>query len=115
VLYIFGYEDTKYVPAQHGTAAIAIETITEQSKHDTPPEDRKLSFAASEHERLERLDNSIPRKTYVQRLGILNTSSGGWGKFLRHAYQPFLIMFTFPAIAYTAISTSDEYNPSLRH
>lgn len=63
-----------------------------------------MSFATSEHQRLKRLDISIPRKTYVQRLGLLTTSPGGWKKFARHIYQPFVIMCTFPAIAYTALT-----------
>ena len=103
VLYIFTYEDTKYVPAQHGTAAIAIETTSEQPKHDTYDEDRKVSFASGKHQRLERLDSSIPRKTYRQRLKLLTTSPGGWAKFVRHSYQPFIIMCTFPAVAYCAL------------
>jgi len=103
VLYIFTYEDTKYIPAQHGTAAIAIEATSEQPKHDTHGNERKVSFAASERQRLERLDSSIPRKTYRQRLKLLTTSPGGWGKFFRHSYQPFIIMCTFPAVAYCAL------------
>ena len=83
ILYIFGYEDTKYVPSQHGTSAIAVERSMEHPKHDSDvlPEDRKLSFGADEQQRLDRLDSSIPRKTYIQRMSILSTSPGGWKKF----------------------------------
>jgi hypothetical protein len=105
-LYIFAYEDTKYIPSQHGTSAIAVERTIEQPKHDSDvaPEERKLSFSADEQQRLDRLDSSIPRKTYLQRMSILSTSPGGWKKFACHIYQPFLIMFTFPAIAWTALT-----------
>lgn len=101
---MFGYEDSKYIPAQYGTTAIEVETATEQPKHDALPQERKASFAASERQRLERLDSSIPRKTYLQRLSLLTTSPGGVKKFVRHAYQPFIIMFTFPAVAWTALT-----------
>ena len=62
-----------------------------------------MSFASGKHQRLERLDSSIPRKTYRQRLKLLTTSPGGWAKFVRHSYQPFIIMCTFPAVAYCAL------------
>ncbi|KAK3726133.1 hypothetical protein LTR37_000281 [Vermiconidia calcicola] len=51
------------------------------------------------------LDESIPRKTYLQRLAVFPKGSfhGGWSTFFRHSYQPFVILFTFPAVTYTAL------------
>ena len=60
-------------------------------------------FTAGGQQRLERLDPSILRKSYRQRLSLLTTSSGGWSMFFRHTYQPFIILFTFPGIAYEAL------------
>jgi len=50
------------------------------------------------------LDSSIPRKTYLQRLRFFPKGcfDGDWSLF-RHVYQPFIILFTFPAITYTAL------------
>lgn len=44
-----------------------------------------------------------PRKTYLQRLAFAAPSSGGWALFFRHSYQPFVLLFTFPAISYCAL------------
>ena len=104
-MFIVAYEETKYVPSQHGRASISIETelqSTGELKAGSVTE-QKEKFTASNHQRLERLDSSTPRKTYFQRLSILTTSPGGWSKFTRHLYQPFLILLTVPAVAYTAL------------
>ncbi|KAI1610876.1 serine/threonine kinase 16 [Exophiala viscosa] len=52
------------------------------------------------------IDPNIPRKTYWQRLAITtSTSSSGESNqaFLRHMYQPLILLFTIPAITYAAL------------
>ena len=53
--------------------------------------------------RTTRINDNIPRKPYWQRLTLIN-STPGWSTFFRHVYQPFVILFTFPAITYTALT-----------
>jgi hypothetical protein len=49
------------------------------------------------------LDQSIPRKSYWQRLSLITTTKGPWTLFARHAYQPFFIMFTIPGVGYICL------------
>lgn len=51
------------------------------------------------------IDPSIPKKTYWQKLAITTTTSSGEGHhaFLRHMYQPLILLFTIPAITYAAL------------
>ncbi|TKA34217.1 hypothetical protein B0A50_00197 [Salinomyces thailandicus] len=46
---------------------------------------------------------SIPRKTYRQRLSVTTVSPGSFATFARHIYQPFVILCTFPAVAYMSL------------
>lgn len=48
------------------------------------------------------VDHSIPKKSYWQRLALWSISPISWGQAAKHAYQPFLIMFWFPAIFFMA-------------
>ena len=58
------------------------------------------------HRDCSEIDDSIPRKTFLQRLALLNTTAGSRSTYSKHSYQPFIILFTFPAITYTAITYS---------
>ena len=49
------------------------------------------------------VNESIPRKTYRERLALLTTTPG-WTAVFRHVYHPFVILFTFPAITYAALT-----------
>lgn len=49
------------------------------------------------------IDHRIPRKTYWQKLALTTTSPGRWSQFLRHAWQPFLILASIPGIAYCSL------------
>jgi hypothetical protein len=51
----------------------------------------------------QRIDYSIPMRTYRQRLAFTTTTKGSFSLIFRHTYQPFWILFTFPAAAYTAL------------
>jgi hypothetical protein len=37
-------------------------------------------------------------KTYRQRMALLTTTPGSLSTFLRHGYQPFVVLFTIPAV-----------------
>ena len=42
-------------------------------------------------------------RTYRQRFAFTTTTKGSFRSFFRHSWQPFVILFTFPAAAYTAV------------
>jgi hypothetical protein len=44
------------------------------------------------------------RKTYWQRLSLLKTSPGPWSHFLRHSYQPFLILGSIPGVLFCSLT-----------
>ncbi|KAF2221917.1 major facilitator superfamily domain-containing protein [Elsinoe ampelina] len=49
------------------------------------------------------IDPNIPRKTYWQRMAMTTTSPGPWSEVLRHSWQPFIILFTIPGVAFAAL------------
>ena len=49
------------------------------------------------------IDHTIPRKSYWQRMAPVSNTTSGWSTFLKHVYQPFIILCTFPAVSYTAL------------
>lgn len=53
-----------------------------------------------------RINRDIPTKTYWQKLALTTAASDGKGirSFLRHMYQPLILLVTIPAIMYTALA-----------
>lgn len=49
------------------------------------------------------IDGSIPMKSYRQRLALVTTSPGTFLEFLKLMTRPFIYLYCFPAVAYTAI------------
>lgn len=49
------------------------------------------------------INHSIPMKNYRQRMKWVTETKGPAKKFWCHVYQPFIILFTFPAVAYSAL------------
>lgn len=49
------------------------------------------------------LSPNIPRKTYLQKLGILTTSPKTMRSFLHNIWQPLVILVTIPAAGYMAV------------
>ncbi|KAF9875164.1 hypothetical protein CkaCkLH20_07430 [Colletotrichum karsti] len=50
------------------------------------------------------IDPNKRRKTYWQRLSLLRTSPGPWSQFLRHSWQPFLILGSIPGILFCSLT-----------
>jgi hypothetical protein len=50
------------------------------------------------------VDVGIRRKTYLQRMTEITSAPGDWRHFAKHSYQPFIVLLTFPAVTYTAIT-----------
>lgn len=49
------------------------------------------------------LREDIPLKSYRQRLALFTSTGGSWVSLLRHTYQPFIIIATFPGVTYVAL------------
>ncbi|OQO05400.1 hypothetical protein B0A48_09168 [Cryoendolithus antarcticus] len=125
LMFVFGFEETKFMhfetlEGRQGsvTSATAKNTIFNSEKGEKPaPESPASDFPppaevmrSSEPDAETRrklstiqIDHSKPRKTYVQRLNLLTTSEGPWVDFLRHSWQPFMILFTIPGVAYCSL------------
>ncbi len=122
IVMIFGFEESKFnwneiVPGrpldiEDGKAAIvdgkADENMDEKVDEKTRPSstlkipENQVSESVANGTAVE-IDRSIPRKPYWQRLALTTTTKGPWNLFARHAYQPFLIMFTIPGVGYICL------------
>lgn len=99
LLFFFLYEDTKYTPVTYG---VRQENDDVERSFSTPDEDAKgLPQVTATSSR--NLDSTMPRKSYIQRLALVNNTPG-WQTFFRHTYQPFIILATFPAITFSALT-----------
>ncbi|KPM46327.1 hypothetical protein AK830_g218 [Neonectria ditissima] len=125
----FGYEETKFSPtASSSTISNYVDPSPETENNKTIDELEKKSTdikktrsnsgvtdlasipAADESAPLEItgvvINPNIPKKTYLQRLAIASpTLSSGRenDSFLRHIYQPLILLATIPAVAYAAL------------
>ncbi|KAK5165776.1 uncharacterized protein LTR77_008699 [Saxophila tyrrhenica] len=105
--FVFLYEDSKYSPIDVGQAPAATEErVNSISANDGKISDDKMAqLGISTTSTSRHFDSAIKRKTYLQRLALFQPGAfdGDWRLVLRHTYQPFYILFTFPAIAFTAL------------
>lgn len=125
LMFVFGFEETKFthvetLKGRQGSISTSHENaITNDEKKalqdpDTPP---KAVFPPPTHanqtppndaETVRHLSTininpSLPRKTYRQKLNLLTTTEGPWSHFLRHSYQPFLILATIPGVLFCSL------------
>lgn len=97
---IFLFEETKYVPTERPISHLA-ERISE---NDNLSSTAKSSGAFEEVSRVQsraNIDPNITPKTYRQRLALVTPSPGS---VYHHIYQPVVVLCTFPAVAYAAIT-----------
>lgn len=107
VLFIFVYEETKYVPMITGQSQSAVPE-TNDTIHKSDDSDRKQSSqtetkptqtvepSTSHHE----IDSSIPINTWRKRLALTTpTQESIWPYY----YRPIYALFSFPAVMYTAL------------
>jgi hypothetical protein len=65
-------------------------------------ETQKVDVKHTTMERIQsRIDPTMPRKTYLQRMALTTTSDYS---VLHHFYQPIVVLFMFPAVAYAALT-----------
>lgn len=110
ILFALFYEETKYIVVTSGlvTPHIACSDDLAQKKDDvavatSPSTPVTLHTADGEAPLYQGFNPNIPLKSYRQRLAFVTKSPGTLGGFFRHSWQPFVILFTFPAVAYTSI------------
>ena len=115
VAVVFFFEESKYVPllsARRGSSVAPQVPGTssvrdlqdDDSLQKNPSRDIKQVESASPHEHPPTtisIDPEIPSKTYWQRLALITPSSAS---ITQHFYQPVILLFTFPAISYTAMT-----------
>lgn len=120
VLFIFLYEDTKYTPVLAQIPDTADPSLLQTRKPSVVAaidEERRRSEGGKEASHSEKRRSSkeiiindegatpitLKRKTYLQRLSLTATSPGNFWTFFRHTYQPFILLFTLPAVTYSAL------------
>ncbi|KIW16556.1 hypothetical protein PV08_03744 [Exophiala spinifera] len=90
---VFFYEETKFVPALTGQSS-----TPNPSQIQEPLEDAKDNTVTSVATRTSVIDYTKPMKTYRQRMALFTTTPGSLSTFLRHGYQPFIVLFTIPSV-----------------
>ncbi|CAH0019832.1 unnamed protein product [Clonostachys rhizophaga] len=124
-LVAFAYEETKYCPPPEATVPgrlpVALEHKTGDAEgiaenklkrgHSASGDADIVSIPAAEIAPVQgvtsiTINPNIPKKTYLQKLALTTTTSTSGqsdDSFLRHMYQPLILLATIPAIAYTAL------------
>ena len=122
IMFFFGFEETKFSVAPMLLGRSGSATTVPRSSKDVRNENEKQVLAKSSTPTSDveasasndgdairnlsvvHLDPSIPRKTYWQKLSLLKTSPGPWHHFLRHSYQPFMILVSIPGVLFSSIT-----------
>lgn len=107
LLVIFFFEESKYIPLMDGhgmttsLGSVQSKDLAVDDKTQGPAKDSGNTELVREIRTHSGVDRSITPKSYRQRLALITYSKGSvW----HHFYQPFIVTFTFPAIAYAAIT-----------
>ena len=105
LLVLFLFEESKYTPMLNG------ETLANQQQDDdddnADPDAKNKALDADDA--LQRsitsthrhIDHGIPMKSYRERMALISPTDEN---ILRNLHDPFVILFTFPAVAFTAIT-----------
>jgi hypothetical protein len=99
LLFLFFYEETKYIPNNAEVRGhVTQQAVRGDVKGVSTTREQTIMSVDDQ-----RIDYSIPMRTYRQRLAFTTATKGPFSLIFRHTYQPFWILFTFPAAAYTAL------------
>ncbi|OAQ64335.2 major facilitator superfamily transporter [Pochonia chlamydosporia 170] len=98
LLFVFCYEETIYIPEIQGT-------VIEGTADHGLDKDQIAIDSKAEASHLERrsIRSDIPIKSYKQRMSLFTTTDYGLGSVLRHTYQPFVVITTFPGVSFVAL------------
>lgn len=107
--FVFLYEETMFgepplngVPVAETQSPNAMVDKKDSIEATAAEEDPTPHAVAVKAENFE-IDHSIPKKTYLQKLAIWSNSPMPFGQLLKHSYQPFLILFSIPAVFFMAV------------
>jgi hypothetical protein len=124
VAFTFGFEETKYqhfetLEDRQGSIVSAragvLQDLSMDSKGEkqafsalqpTDTEDgHRVSVTREDVRKLStiHINPNIKRKPYLQRLSLLTTSPGKWSHFLRHSWQPFMILGSIPGVLFCSL------------
>ena len=98
VVSIFFYEESKYVPSRSAPFQAA-EAATVSDHKSASSEVAEMTTNGNVTE--VHIDPTIKPKTYRQRMALITRSDA---PIVRHIYQPVIILFTLPAVTYTALT-----------
>lgn len=107
-LVLLFFEESKYVPVlngrsvHHGPSSSSGPETSHADSESQKVADVKGETKHSSMERVQsRIDTTLPRKTYRQRLALFTSSNQPIG---HHFYQPVIVLTTFPAVGYAALT-----------
>ncbi|KAJ5105001.1 hypothetical protein NUU61_002348 [Penicillium alfredii] len=108
IAFAFLYEETMFCASSINVAPITEKTLSGQytDKYDPEvPGTNKIGTTRDEQSQVEdiQIDHSIPKKTYWQKLMPWTISAVSFGELAKHSYQPFLILFSIPAVFFMAL------------
>ncbi len=124
IAFVFGFEETKYQPLEtfigRRSSIASTSGIPQEVGSDSKDEKNGVGGGvspdieggsednmASDHEYRKmsaiQLNPNIPRKPYRQRLSLLTTTPGDWSHFLRHSWQPFMILGSIPGVLFCSL------------
>lgn len=94
LFFAFFYEETLFIPSSDNDSDAAYAVDSE-----------KANFGQLEALPPERppIRDDIPIKSYRERLALFTRTGGTFNNVIRHTYQPFVILATFPAVTFVAI------------
>jgi len=120
IAFVFGFEETKFthvetLEARQGSVVsvpgftLKQTPVDDKDKEVLPGKEADMDVEAGSSESLARklsvihVDPSIPRKTYWQTLVLTTTSPGKWSDFLRHSWQPFMLLGSIPGVLFCSL------------
>ena len=110
VLVIFFFEESKYIPFLDGhsvprvtetSGTDVLESVRDDFELQKPAKDAGGAKRSSLERVQARIDTTMPRKTYRQRLALVTPSEGS---IAHHSYQPLVVLIMFPAVGYAALT-----------
>jgi hypothetical protein len=95
--FLFFFEESKYVmPIEGRGRGYQMDELLVTQQSDGKEQSSSSQFSTPEHSEAP----PIPKKSYRQRLALITPT---FTPILPRMYSPFIILFTFPAVAYTAL------------
>ncbi|KAM0140162.1 hypothetical protein ACHAO1_002390 [Botrytis cinerea] len=99
VVFIFCYEETMFTRPTTEKELVASQPEKKEEVTNNDPEALKDDPQIGQV----RIDYSIPQKSYWQKLALWSNSPMQLSQLFKHIYQPFLVIFTIPAVFFMSL------------